>query len=143
MRENILKRLSEGIVLGDGGYIVELERRGYVIAGPFTPELALTHPDAIREMHREFLDAGAEVLQVMAFYGSREKLATVGRADRTFEINQAATRIAREAAGDKALVAGDLSPTWKWQADSPSARALVSEMFDQQIEAQAGVDFFI
>ncbi len=143
MRKGILERLSDGPVLGDGGYIVELEKRGYVVAGAFTPELSLTHPNAIREMHCEFLRAGAEVLQVMAFYGSREKLATVGYADRTFEINQAATRLAKEVAGDSALVAGDLSATWKWQADSPSAQALVSDMFDEQIEAQAGVDFFI
>ena len=60
--------------------------------------LALTHPHAIREMHREFLDAGAEVLQVMAFYGSRDKLATVGYGEKTMEINRAATRLAREVA---------------------------------------------
>src|SRR5919204_7005760 len=113
MPPTILDKLEQGVVLGDGGYIVELERRGYVIAGPFTPELAITRPEAIREMHREFLDAGAEVLQVMAFYGSRDKLETVGYGDRTREINQAATRIAREVAADRALVAGDLSPTWK------------------------------
>lgn len=143
MAKGLLERLADGIVLGDGGYIVELEKRGYVIAGAFTPELAITHPDAIREMHREFVHAGAEVLQVMAFYGSREKLATVGLADRTFEINQAATRIAKEVAGETALVAGDLSATWKWEADSRSARALVAGMFDEQIDAQEGVDFFI
>jgi betaine-homocysteine S-methyltransferase len=108
----------------------------------------------------------------MAFYGSREKLATVGYADRTREINQAATRIAREVAGSfatvaeegtpraasavvarsgaapttparKALVAGDLSATWKWEEGSLSARHLVAAMFDEQIEAQEGVDFFI
>lgn len=143
MPPTILDKLRQGVVLGDGGYIVELERRGYVIAGPFTPELALTHPDAIREMHREFLDAGAEVLQVMAFYGSREKLATVGYSDKTMEINQAATRLAKEVAGDRALVAGDLSATWKWLESSPSSADLVRGMFDEQIAAQGGVDFFI
>jgi len=142
-RDGILERLKKGPVLGDGGYIIELERRGYVIAGAFTPELAITHPDAIREMHREFLMAGTEVLQVMAFYGSREKLRTVGKADRTFEINQAATRIAKEVAGNKALVAGDLSATWKWKPNDKKAEALVAGMFDEQIEAQEGSDFFI
>lgn len=142
MGKGVLERLKEGIVLGDGGYIIELERRGYVIAGAFTPELAVTHPDAIREMHREFVNAGTDVIQVMAFYGSREKLATVGKGNRTLEINQAATRIAREVAGHRVLVAGDLSPTWKW-ADTPSARDTVAGMFDEQIEAQDGVDFFI
>lgn len=143
MADGILERLANDIVLGDGGYIVELERRGHVIAGAFTPEIAITHPEAIREMHCEFLMAGAEVLQVMAFYGSREKLETVGFADKTFEINQAATRIAKDVAGEMALVAGDLSATWKWEADNPSARALVGGMFDEQIDAQEGVDFFI
>ena len=138
MAKGILEQLADDVVLGDGGYIVELERRGYVVAGAFTPELAVTHPDAIREMHREFLMAGADVLQVMAFYGSREKLETVGYADRTFEINQAATRIVKEVAGDQALVAGDLSATWKWEADNSSSQALVTDMFDEQIDAQEG-----
>ncbi len=139
----ILQMLAEDVVLGDGGYIVELEKRGYVIAGAFTPELALEYPDAIRELHREFLRAGSEVLQVMAFYGSRSKLETVGKADQTFEINQKTTQIAKDVAGNQALVAGDLSATWKWVADDPSGNAEIAGIFDEQIEAQEGVDFFI
>src|SRR5581483_9198573 len=61
-RRGILERLRDGVVLGDGGYILELERRGYVQAGPYTPEIAIEHPDALRELHREFLRAGADVL---------------------------------------------------------------------------------
>ena len=143
MRKGILERLAEGVVLGDGGYIVELEQRGYVVTGAFTPEIAVTHPEAVRGLHLEMRHAGCEVLQVMAFYGSREKLATVGYADRTFEINRAATRIAREAAGNELLVAGDLGTTWKWRPDDADARRLVADMFDEQIEAQTGVDFWI
>ncbi len=101
MRASILERLKEGPVLGDGGYMLELERRCLAQAGPFTPEAALDHPDAVRELHREFLRAGAEVLQVMAFYGSREKLATVGRADKVEELNRRATRLAKEVAGER------------------------------------------
>ena len=142
-KKGILERLAEGVVLGDGGYIVELEQRGYVVAGAFTPEVAVTHPEAIRELHYEMKNAGCDVLQVMAFYGSREKLATVGFADRTIEINQAATHIAQEIAGDELLVAGDLSTTWKWKEDDADANKLVGEMFDEQIEAQEGADFFI
>ena len=79
----LLEQLSEGIVLGDGGYIVELEQRGWVTAGAFTPEVALEHPGAIRELYSEMTNAGADVIQVMAFYGSRAKLDTVGK-DNTF-----------------------------------------------------------
>ena len=93
MNRNILDRLAAaGPVLGDGGYIVELERRGCGMAGAFTPHFGLDHPEAIRQFHVEFLNAGAEVLQVMAFYGSRAKLATAGRDHQTIEINRKATR---------------------------------------------------
>jgi hypothetical protein len=63
VKKGLLERLDDGVVLGDGGYLLELEKRGYVQAGPFTPEVSLTHPDALAELHREFLLAGAEVLQ--------------------------------------------------------------------------------
>ena len=143
MPEGILQQLAQGVVLGDGGYIVELEQRGHVVTGAFTPEIAITHPEAVRELHFEMKQAGCDALQVMAFYGSREKLATVGYGDKVLEINQAATRIAREVAGDELLVAGDLSTTWMWAADDDRSERLVAEMFDEQIDAQAGVDFFI
>ncbi len=88
-KQGVLERLSEGIVLGDGGYIVELEQRGWVVTGAFTPEISMTHPEAVRELHMEMKNAGCDVLSVMAFYGSRENLATVGYGDFTREINQA------------------------------------------------------
>ena len=51
-KRGILERLAQGVILGDGGYILELERRGYVQAGPFTPEVAVEEPDALRQLHR-------------------------------------------------------------------------------------------
>ncbi|PYV78283.1 MAG: hypothetical protein DMG93_22630 [Acidobacteria bacterium] len=80
--ENILDRIAkQGIVLGDGGYLIELERRGWVDSGSgrekvgtgkgsgqFTPEVAIEHPDALRELHREFLNAGSQVLQALTFF---------------------------------------------------------------------------
>ena len=62
-KKGILERLKDGPVLGDGGYLLELEKRGWVRAGPFTPEVALLHPDALRELHVEFREAGADVLE--------------------------------------------------------------------------------
>jgi methionine synthase I (cobalamin-dependent) len=94
-KKGILERLSEGVVLGDGGYLLELEKRGRVRAGPFTPEVALNNPESLLELHREFRDAGAEVLQALTFYASRDKLATVGMGERVEELNRAAVRIAK------------------------------------------------
>ncbi|TMK21898.1 MAG: homocysteine S-methyltransferase family protein [Actinobacteria bacterium] len=70
--KGIMERLAEGPVLGDGGYLLELVKRGYVQAGPFTPEVVIDHPDALAQLHREFLRAGAEVLQTMTFYARRQ-----------------------------------------------------------------------
>src|ERR1700685_2695073 len=144
-KKGILERLKEGPVLGDGGYLLELEKRGWVRAGPFTPEVVLTHPEALRELHVEFREAGSEVLQALTFYASRDKLATVGLEDRLQDLNRAAVRIAREVAGDKCLVAGNLSLTWMYEPGSATAADKVRKTFDEQLAIQTdeGVDFII
>jgi len=145
VKKGILERLADGIVLGDGGYLLELEKRGWVRGGPFTPEVVLNRPQAVRELHTEFREAGAEVLQALTFYASRDKLATVGLANRLEDLNRAAVRIAREAAGDRCLVAGNISLTWMYEPDSPSAADRVRRTFDEQLAVQVdeGVDFVI
>jgi hypothetical protein len=147
MKKSILDRLKQGIVLGDGGYLLALESRGYVQAGPFTPEVTIDHPNALRALHEEFVHAGAEVLQVLGFYASENKLAQIGYANRLAEINRAAVRIAREAAqtGNDILVAGDLCLTWKYQEGNQASFDECRRLFEAQIEFQRseGVDFWI
>ena len=156
---NILEQIKkQGIVLGDGGYLIELERRGWVDSGSgrekvgtgkgsgqFTPEVAIEHPDALRELHREFLNAGSQVLQALTFFGTREKLNRAGFGGQTEAINAAAVRIAREVAADKALVAGSVSRTQLFEREGPSAAEHVRELISEQIRllADAGVDFLI
>src|SRR5262245_20991027 len=108
MEADILMLIKErGIALGDGGYLIELERRGYVDSGSkrekvgtgrgsgqFTPEVAIEHPDALRQLHLEFIRAGSQVLQALTFFGTREKLNRAGYGPETEVINQNAVRIA-------------------------------------------------
>lgn len=145
MKKDIKQRLADGIVLGDGGYLLELEKRGWVRAGPFTPEVTLMRPEAVRELHIEFREAGADVLQALTFYASRDKLATVGLSDRLEDMNRAAVRIARDAAGDACLVAGNISLTWMYEAGSPASHDRVRRTFDEQLAVQKeeGIDFVI
>src|SRR5271155_2973884 len=144
-KKNILEMLSEGVVLGEGGYLLELEKSGRVRAGPFTPEVALNNPEALLELHKEFRDAGAEVLQALTFYASRDKLATVGMEERVEELNRAAVRIAKQAAGDRCLVAGNLSLTWMYEPNDKAAADRVRRTFDEQLDVQVAeaVDFII
>jgi betaine-homocysteine S-methyltransferase len=146
--KGILERLSEGVVLGDGGYLLELERRGYVQAGPFLPEASINHPEALAGLHREFVDAGVDVLQTLTFYASEDKLATVGLDGRVDDMNREATRIARRVAGEAerdVLVAGNLSCAWVYQPDDPESHHRTRELFDRQLAVmtEEGIDFVI
>ncbi len=147
MTKGILDRLAMGPVLGDGGYLLELEKRGYVQAGPFTPEVVIEHPDALAQLHREFLLAGADVLQTMTFYASDDKLATVGLADRVDDINRTAVQVARKVAAEGgALVAGNLSLTWAFEPNDTDSADRVRTLFDRQLADQMDAgppDFWI
>ena len=147
MTKGILERLADGPVLGDGGYLLEMEKRGYVQAGPFTPEVVIEHPDALAQLHREFLRAGVDVLQTMTFYASDDKLATVGLEGKVDDINRNAVQIARQVAAEGgALVAGNLCLTWAYDPADPTTADHVRALFDRQLQDQidaGGVDFWI
>src|SRR6266480_6713213 len=94
----ILARLKSGIVLGAEGYVFELERRGYIKAGPYVPEAVLDFPEAVKELLREFLRAGSEVMVALTYYAHREKLRDVGRENDLELMNRHAVRLANEVA---------------------------------------------
>lgn len=146
-RAGLLERLESGIVLGAEGYVFELERRGYVKAGPFVPEVVLDYPEAVKELHREFLRAGAEVMVALTYYAHRDKLRTVGREHDLEMLNRQAVRLARAVAeeGD-ALVAGNISNTWVYDPDDDETTSwIVREMYAEQVgwAVDEGVDFVI
>ncbi|CAB3984780.1 Betaine--homocysteine S-methyltransferase 1, partial [Paramuricea clavata] len=74
-KRGILERLNAGeVVIGDGGFVFALEKRGYVKAGPWTPEASVEHPEAVLQLHREFCRAGSDIAQAFTFYASEDKL---------------------------------------------------------------------
>jgi methionine synthase I (cobalamin-dependent) len=143
----LLERLERDVVLGAEGYLFELERRGYVQSGPFVPEVVLDFPDAVRELHREFLRAGAEVMEAFTYYGHREKLRMIGREDDLEPLNRNALRIAKEVAGEgDALLAGNICNTWAYDPDDPETSGeVVREMYREQVRwaVEEGADFII
>src|SRR5688500_6818361 len=158
MPKSITELLKSGAVIGDGGYLIELERRGYVDSGSgrekvgtgrgsgqFTPELAIAQPDALRELHREFLNAGSQVLQALTFFGTREKLNRAGYGAQTENINAAAVRLARDVTADRALVAGSVSRTQLTEREGMESLGKSRDHIAEQIRLlkDAGVDFLI
>jgi len=142
----ILEKLQKDCVIGDGGTVFELERRGYVSAGPFTPQAVIEHPEAVIQLQTDFARAGAEVLQACTYYAHEEKLKVVGLTSHLKEINSQAVRIARKVANQyNALVAGNICNTWTYEPGDPSTFAETRRQFDKQILYQndEGVDFFI
>ena len=116
--EGLLQRLAQGPVICAEGYLFELERRGYLQAGPYVPEVVLDAPEAVRQLHREFVRAGSDVVEAFTYYGHREKLKIIGKEDILEPLNRQALQIAKEVADESgALLAGDLSNTNAYEPD--------------------------
>jgi betaine-homocysteine S-methyltransferase len=141
------ERLEADVVLGAEGYLFELERRGYLKSGPYVPEAVLDFPDAVRELHRELLRAGAEVMVAFTYYGHREKLRMIGREQDLEPLNRQALRLAKEVAVDgNALVAGNICNTWVYDPAAPDRSGeIVREMYREQVgwAVEEGADFII
>ena len=110
----LLERLAAGPVICAEGYLFEFERRGYLQAGAYVPEVVLEHPELVEGLHRDFVRAGSDVVEAFTYYAHRAKLKMVGREKDLAKINRAALAIARKVArGTGTLLAGDICNTSK------------------------------
>ena len=142
----LLERLEAGPVICAEGYLFELERAGYVTAGPYVPEAVLEHPDAVIRLHRDFLRAGSDVMLAFTYYAHREKLRLVGKEDALEEMNRTAIRLARVVAQEgAALVAGNVCNSNIYVDGEPESARTVRAMFDEQVgwAVDEGVDFIV
>jgi betaine-homocysteine S-methyltransferase len=142
----LLERLAAGPVVCAEGYLFELERRGYLQAGPFVPEVVLEHPEVVRQLHRDFVHAGSDVVEAFTYYGHREKLKVIGKEEILEPLNRQALAIAREVADESGcLLAGNLSNTNIYQPEDPDTHRLIRQAFEEQAgwAAEAGIDYVI
>lgn len=145
----LLERLERGPLLCAEGYLFELERRGYLQAGAFVPEVVLDHPEVVAQLHREFLRAGSDVVEAFTYYAHREKLRLIGKEDRLEPLQRQALELARAAAEEfpesSPLVAGDICNTNVYDPGDAASERVVRAMFDEQLAwaAEARVDYVI
>lgn len=145
VKKSLLNRLRDSIVIGDGGYAFALEKRGYVKAGPWTPECVLEHPDAVLQIHKEFLLAGSDVVQT--FSSSEDMLNNRGcKAGCVEKINKAAANLVIRAASEiegpyAPLTAGSISQCASYL--NGDGKEKVQSEFIKQLNQFHDLDFFI
>jgi methionine synthase I (cobalamin-dependent) len=110
----------------------------------FTEWLNLLAPETVRQTHREYVDAGSEIIQTNSFNANRFRLQAQGLDSRVEEVNLAAAQIARQAAGDHVLIAGVIGPSGKLPSLGEVPRDELVAAFAEQAKAldEGGVDFF-
>ncbi len=143
--EEFRDRLSRRVLVADGAMGTMLYSRGVFINRSFD-ELNVVQPDLVRQIHQEYVKAGAEILETNTFGGNRPRLAAFGIAEKVKDINRAAVRLAREAAGGGPFVAGAVGPLGvRIEPLGPTSFAEARAAFREQIESlvEAGVDLLI
>jgi betaine-homocysteine S-methyltransferase len=145
-KASLKERLDQGPVICAEGYLFELERRGYLQAGAFVPEVVLEHPEAVTQLHRDFVHAGSDVVEALTYYAHREKLRIIGREQDLEPINRKALDLAKLVARESgALFAGDICNTNVYDPADAASHKAVRAMFEEQVgwAVDAGVDFVI
>ena len=140
-----LDRLAAGTVVFDGAMGTMLYARGVFLNRCFD-ELNLSNPGLVRQVHDEYLEAGADVIETNTFGAHRFKLGPHGLEAQVRKINREGARIAREAAKGRALVAGAIGPIGKPLAPIGHVRLdEAQEAYREQAEGllEGGVDLFL
>lgn len=138
-------RLASKIVIADGAMGTMLYAKGIFINRCFD-ELNLSAPQLVREIHAEYVRAGAEVIETNTFGSNRVRLAGFGLAEKLVPIVDAGVRLARQAAGIQAFVAGAIGPLGaRIEPLGPMSFGEAREVFREQAEAlvNAGVDLIV
>ncbi|MGD0499444.1 MAG: bifunctional homocysteine S-methyltransferase/methylenetetrahydrofolate reductase [Bryobacteraceae bacterium] len=139
------EQLDRRALVADGAMGAMLYARGVFINRCYD-ELCLSASDMVRQIHQEYVKAGAEILETNTFGATRPRLAGFGFGEKLADINRAAVRLAREAAGKKAFVAGAVGPLGvRIEPLGPTSFAEARAGFREQIAvlAEAGVDLLI
>jgi len=140
--KDFLSTIKQQAVLGDGSIGITLfTRLGYQFKT--SEEFNLHQPEDVLKLHRDYVEAGAQILTTNTFTANRVKLASAGLSDKLEEINRKAASLAREAAGDSAWVFGSMGPTGQLLeplGDLSSQQAFDAYAEQATILAEAGVD---
>tara|TARA_B100001123_G_C15103417_1_gene944498 strand:- start:67 stop:1077 length:1011 start_codon:yes stop_codon:yes gene_type:complete len=138
-----------GPIICAEGYLFAMERRGYLSAGGFVPEVVLDHPEVVSQLHREFIRSGSDVVQAFTYYGHREKLRIIGKEELLEPLQKNALKIALDSANEfpelDLLVCGDVANTNIYDPNDKNSFSECQKMYEEQIKwaKEANVDFIV
>lgn len=137
----ILERLKNSILICDGAAGTMLFSQGFDPCRCFE-HLSVERPDVIKDLHKQYLDAGADILETNTFGANASQLSKFGYAGLVVDINKAAAEIARAVAGSNAYVAGSIGPLDKFSIEKHLSDQAIYDIYAQQATALAdgGVD---
>lgn len=140
-----LERLVGEVLIGDGAMGTLLYSRGVPLEANFE-HLNLVRPELVRQVHADYAEAGAQLLETNTFGANALRLGTIGLEKKVRAINEAGARLAREVAGPERFVAGAVGPLLRPRGESEDLPAAQREaILREQMEAlaQGGVDLFL
>ena len=145
-KRSLLQRLEAGeAVICAEGYLFELEKRGWLQAGPFVPTVVLEAPEKVLELHREFVHAGSDVVEALTYYAHRDKLRVIEREADIERLNLEALSLAKVVAEEtNTLLAGNICNSNIYTGEAEQLN-LIREMVTEQAQwaLDAGVDFIV
>ena len=151
VKRKLIERLNEGPVICAEGFLFEVEKRGYLASGEFVPMVALEHPEALENLHKDFQHAGSDIVEAFTYNGHREKMRVIGKEELLEPLNRAALKIAKKVAdnpadgGEPNLMAGNISNSNIWKEGDNDSQNEVHRMFSEMVDwaVDEGADILI
>jgi len=147
-RTPIGEKLKTDMVILAEGFVFELERRGYLQMGPWVPIAVLEEPEVVKQMHRETVRSGTDIILACTYYAHEEKLRLIGRSETIEELNRKAIQLAHEVNAEfdnSCYIAGNISNTNVFDPNDPGNEERVRKMFREQIQwaKDEGAEFIL
>ena len=139
MKRQLIERLDKGPVICAEGFLFEVEKRGYLASGEFVPMVALEHPAALENLHKDFQHAGSDIVQAFTYNGHREKMRVINKEELLEPLNRAALKIAKKVAdtpidgGEPNLMSGNISNSNIWEQGDKESQREVESMFNEMV----------
>lgn len=144
-RQEFLEKAKEHVILLDGATGSNLRKAGMPV-GISSEEWVLKNPEVLQELQRAYVEAGSEIVYAPTFAANRISLKNFGLEDKVTELNTRLVKISREAVGNKALVAGDLTTTGQLlEPRGDLSYEMLYQAYREQIKAleDAGADLLV